>query len=91
MISTNIENGKIYYFFLVHNSTIVNIENISSKGNDVTWFNKILYVLWWLMKVVACVKSKWIKSYLCCADCKSQFVQNSGNVDLNNTTISTIV
>ncbi len=28
MVSTNIENGKIYYFFLVYNSTIVNIENI---------------------------------------------------------------
>jgi hypothetical protein len=27
MVSTNIENGKIYYF-LVYDSTIVNIENI---------------------------------------------------------------
>jgi len=36
MVSTKIENGKIYYF-LVYNSTIVNIEKyISSKGNDVT-------------------------------------------------------
>ena len=30
------------------------------------------------MKVVACVRSKWIKSYLCCAAFKSQFDQNSG-------------
>jgi hypothetical protein len=28
MVSTNIEIGKIYYFFLVYNFTIVNIENI---------------------------------------------------------------